>query len=76
VRAVAGLAVACLAVSVALGQTLREEVKTEGLPLLIATDQYGLGAEAQALVPWIRAHPGPLKHKSPQLHTSKLFRSA
>lgn len=59
-RAVAGLAVACLAVSVALGQTLREEVKTEGLPLLIATDQYGLGAEAQALVPWIRAHPGPL----------------
>lgn len=39
---------------------LREEVKTEGLPLLIATNQFGLGAEAQALVPWLRAHPGPL----------------
>ena len=39
---------------------LREEVKTEDLPLLIATNQSGLGAEAQALVPWLRAHPGPL----------------
>ena len=59
-RAGAGLAVACLGVSMALGQTLREEVKTEGLPLLIATNQFGLAVEAQALVPWIRAHPGPL----------------
>jgi len=39
---------------------LREEVKTEGLPLLIVTNQFGLAAEAQGLVPWIRAHPGPL----------------
>jgi len=39
---------------------LREETKTEGLPLLIATNQFGLGAEAQGLVRWIHAHPGPL----------------
>ena len=39
---------------------LREEVKTEGLPLLIATNPLGLGAEAQRLVPWLREHPGPL----------------
>jgi len=42
------------------GILLREEVKTEGLPLLIATNQLRLGAEAQSLVPWVRAHPGPL----------------
>ena len=40
--------------------TLRDAVKTEGIPLLIATNHLGLGAEAQALVPWIRAHPGTL----------------
>ena len=39
---------------------LREEVKIEGLPLLIATNQFGLGPEAQALVAWILAHRGPL----------------
>jgi hypothetical protein len=39
---------------------LREEVKTEGLPRLITTNHLGLGAEAQGLVPWILAHPGPL----------------
>ncbi|HQZ19212.1 MAG TPA: hypothetical protein PLD86_20235, partial [Vicinamibacteria bacterium] len=39
---------------------LREEAKTEGLPLLIATNQFGLAAEAQSLVPWIRSHPGSL----------------
>jgi len=39
---------------------LRDEVRSEGLPLLIATNHLGLGAEAQGLVPWIRAHPGPL----------------
>lgn len=54
------IAITCLVGSVALGQTLKEEVKTEGLPLLIATNQFGLAAEAQSLVPWIRAHPGPL----------------
>ncbi len=54
------LVVACLGASVAMGQSLREEVKTEGLPLLIATNQLGLAAEAQGLVRWIRAHPGPL----------------
>ncbi len=42
------------------GIPLREETKTEGLPLLIATNQFGLAAEAQSLVPWIRAHQGPL----------------
>jgi hypothetical protein len=50
----------CLGVSAAVGQTLKEEVKADALPLLITTNQFGLGAEAQALVPWIRAHPGPL----------------
>lgn len=39
---------------------LREETRTEGLPALIATNRFGLAAEAQGLVPWIRGHPGPL----------------
>lgn len=42
------------------GILLKEAGVAEGLPLLIATNHFGLGAEAQALVPWIRAHPGPL----------------
>ena len=58
-----------VALSAGAGQTssptsarvvLREAVKAEGLPLIIATDQFGLGSEAQSLVPWVRAHPGPL----------------
>jgi hypothetical protein len=49
------------------GIVLRDEVKAEGLPLLIATNQSGLGAEAQTLVPWIRAHPGPLVLRPPEL---------
>lgn len=39
---------------------LREAVKTEGLPHLIATNHLGLGAEAQALVSWALVHRGPL----------------
>jgi hypothetical protein len=35
-------------------------VIVEGLPQIIATNHLGLSAEAQSLVPWIRAHPGPL----------------
>ena len=61
---------ACLAGAVTFGQpattpaarrmVLENEVRGEGLPLLIATNQFGLGSEAQSLVQWIRAHPGPL----------------
>ena len=39
---------------------LRDAVKTEGLPLLIATNHLGLGAEAQDLVSWVLVHRGPL----------------
>ncbi len=40
--------------------TLREAVKIEGLPLLIATNHLGLGAETRRLVAWALVHRGPL----------------
>ena len=45
---------------------LREQTTIEGLPLLIATNQLGLGAEAASLVSWILAHPGPLTLRAPE----------
>ena len=37
---------------------LRDAVKTEGLPLLIATNHLGLGGEATRVAAWVIAHPG------------------
>ena len=39
---------------------LDQAVQSEGLPLLIATNHLGLGAEAGTLVAWIRNNRGPL----------------
>ena len=46
--------------SPAPGVVLNDSARAEGLPLLIATNQLGLGAEAQKLVAWVLVHRGPL----------------
>lgn len=39
---------------------LKEQVRTEGLPMLIGVNHQGLGAEAQTIVAWIVKHRAPL----------------
>jgi hypothetical protein len=43
------------------GLVLKEQVRSEALPLLIATNHLGLGAETQAVVRWVVRNPGPLR---------------
>ncbi|MBX7187487.1 MAG: hypothetical protein K1Y01_20250 [Vicinamibacteria bacterium] len=38
---------------------LKDAVIAEDLPQIIGIDHLGLGAEARALIPWIRSHPKP-----------------
>lgn len=47
---------------------LREQVRTEALPLLIATNHLGLGAESQAVVRWVLQNRGPLSLRPTGLH--------
>ena len=48
--------------------TLRDEVRTKALPLLIATNHMGLGAESQAVVRWVLQNRGPLSLRPTGLH--------
>lgn len=48
---------------------LKEQVRTEALPLLIATNHLGLGAESQAVVRWVLRNRGPLSLGSNGLHS-------
>jgi hypothetical protein len=48
---------------------LHEAVRREGLPLLIATNHLGLGAEAEKLVAWILKNRGPLTLETARLTT-------
>ncbi|GEM_PF-2853562 len=41
-------------------EPLREQVRTEALPLLIATNHRGLGVEAQSVVAWVLRNRGAL----------------
>lgn len=47
---------------------LREQVRTEALPLLIATNHMGLGVESQAVVRWVLQNRGPLSLRPSGLH--------
>lgn len=49
------------------GARLHEGVRSEGLPLLIATNHAGLGKEAQSLVAWTLRNRGPLTIDSARL---------
>ena len=48
--------------------TLNEQVRTEALPLLIATNHMGLGAEGRAVVRWVLKNRGPLFLRTTGLH--------
>ena len=47
---------------------LKEQVRTEALPLLIATNHLGLGAESQAVVRWVLRNRGPLSLRTTGLY--------